>query len=518
MKNIINVSIAGIAFKLDEEAYALLDNYLQKIRSAYGNSPEGSEILNDIEARIAEVILTRQEMSETVNRPLIEDIISRLGSPEDISEASGNPENQEEQTTHTAPEQRIPHRLYRNSEGAKFGGVCSGLAAYFNTDPVIIRLLFAAPLILLIFFSIVHLKWVVPMMSGLMTTSFILYFLLWIVIPKAKTPLQKLEMKGEKFTKDKIEQTFREEFQSRSNDPRNIELRARNERNASIFSEFISIIGKIMLFFAKALVAVIGFSLIIAIVAIIGGLIFIFLEGNSAVYGINATSPALLVALICIAVLLPVSLIVYGILKFLFGFRHNKPLVTTVMVIWLLTLVFGTVIFIKDSENISFGDKVSLGWSSEGDFNEKEAQWDDQEVDMDNLPEASKISETKGYYRHSDWKKFALASDSLAVVPAAESDLIPDGFVLKIRRGNPKYPDPVIVNSNYVSKKRKKDDYANRASAEYEIRNDSLFLRVEFPKRARDLKEKSEIELFLPENIELTVDEKINYNEYFRTK
>ena len=87
----------------------------------------------DIEARIAELILSAQSSTESVVAlPLVENIIAQLGSPEDISG-----EEQAEQPK----ESRIPRRLYRDLENSKLGGVCAGLAKYLNMDVTVIRLI-----------------------------------------------------------------------------------------------------------------------------------------------------------------------------------------------------------------------------------------------------------------------------------------------------------------------------------------------------------------------------------------
>ncbi len=258
----------------------------------------------------------------------------------------------------------IPHRLYRNPEGAKLGGVCSGLATYFNVDPALVRLIFAAPLVLMVLFYILHLHGLGRMMVGFMTTAFILYPLLWIVIPKARTPLQRLEMKGEKITRDKIEQTYRAEFDKRGNAPEYIQQRARNARNASVFSEIVSVFGRIVLFFIKVVVAIVGFALFMAVVGILIALLVVAVHGSAGIHGVHFSEnlPAALgVVIALLIVLIPLSLAVYGILKFLFGFDHRKRFVQVLGTVWAIVLVFGTVIFIKNFDQIRFDNDFSIG-------------------------------------------------------------------------------------------------------------------------------------------------------------
>lgn len=144
MNNIKKCSISGVAFSLDEEAYKTLEAYLESLRESYGETADGREIVADIEARIAELILSTQEGDRVVQKPLIDNIIAQMGSARDISE-----ESSEEGVAGAASgkEPRIPRRLYRDTANAKLGGVCAGIGKYFDIDPVWVRLGMFLPLI-----------------------------------------------------------------------------------------------------------------------------------------------------------------------------------------------------------------------------------------------------------------------------------------------------------------------------------------------------------------------------------
>ena len=119
MKEVKKCSISGVAFTMDADAYQELENYLDCLKKTYKDTPDGAEIVADIEARIAELILTTQDNTRVVEKPLILNIIHQMGSVEDISEESSDKK---------APEEpRIPRRLYRDTENAKLGGVCAGI-------------------------------------------------------------------------------------------------------------------------------------------------------------------------------------------------------------------------------------------------------------------------------------------------------------------------------------------------------------------------------------------------------
>lgn len=130
MKEVKKCSISGVAFTLDADAYETLGQYLASLKQTYGSSDEGREIVADIEARIAELILSHQDNTSVVEKPLIREIIAQMGSAEDIRDGGEEP----------APGPRIPRRLYRDTENAKLGGVCAGIGKYFDIDPVWVRL------------------------------------------------------------------------------------------------------------------------------------------------------------------------------------------------------------------------------------------------------------------------------------------------------------------------------------------------------------------------------------------
>ena len=169
----MNVGIGGFGFVIDEDAYYRLDNYLNRFKSGLGSGKESSEVMSDVEQRIAE--LFREELrckEEVVSLALVEKVIARLGFPDGT-------ERTEEFTfdrgydTYARPRKK----LYRDPDNTAIGGVCSGLAAYFDNEILLWRVIFACALVL-----------PVP--------GFTAYIILWIAVPKARTAAQKLEMRG----------------------------------------------------------------------------------------------------------------------------------------------------------------------------------------------------------------------------------------------------------------------------------------------------------------------------------
>ena len=189
MNEIKKCSISGVGFTFEKVAYERLNNYLASLKEAYSNNPDCEEILADIEARIAELILSAQSDAQcVVTLPIIENIIAQLGTPEAISGT--------EEKTHSEDNSRIPRRLYRDLENAKLGGVCAGLAKHFGVDTVWIRLAISSPLILVVI-GAPHLHWLSVLGGNLCAVFFMTYLILWFAIPSAKSAREKLEMEGE---------------------------------------------------------------------------------------------------------------------------------------------------------------------------------------------------------------------------------------------------------------------------------------------------------------------------------
>jgi len=196
MKKTFNINLNGQLFHVDDDAFDQLSKYLKSLEQLLKQEEGGPEILQDIEARIAELFQERSSSkSQIVTLIMVQDVIAQIGTPEELmgDEKEKQAPDQEESFT-------ISRRLFRDGEEKMIGGVAAGIAAYFQIDPTIVRILVA-----------------ILILSGV---GFGFYLLLWIVIPEAKSPSEKLQMKGEpvnlKNLKDQANQEFKD-FNSRMN-------------------------------------------------------------------------------------------------------------------------------------------------------------------------------------------------------------------------------------------------------------------------------------------------------------
>lgn len=181
MNKTISINIGGAVFNIEEEAFQKLKQYLDRIKLNFAGDPGESEIMADIEGRIAELFSQRMEnLKNVVELKDVEEVIAIMGQPEDFGTGEQRP--QQEPSAGTTVHDR--RRIYRDEDDAFIGGVCSGLSYLLGWDPIILRIAF----ILLIFTG-----------SGIPA-----YLILWIVVPAARTTAEKLRMRGEPVTVENI--------------------------------------------------------------------------------------------------------------------------------------------------------------------------------------------------------------------------------------------------------------------------------------------------------------------------
>jgi phage shock protein PspC (stress-responsive transcriptional regulator) len=305
MKKIININLSGRVIPIEDAAYEQLQAYIESLRRYFAHEESRDEIINDIESRIAELMSEKvRKGASCITDADVEEIASSMGRPEDfeaeeVSAAGEIPlqgstpgagyqqhqqQYQQQSGGQQAEREKAPRgRLYRDTSDKFIGGVCSGIAAYMNVDPAIVRILFAiitfggfglgflayiimwiilppkdleeytgkrlfrnpeekviggvasglaayfgrstatvrlifaAPLILNILFSSLNgfrwndfdLFWNIGF-SSISGTFILIYIVLWIVLPEARTTYQKMEMRGEKVDVNTIRQNVKE--------------------------------------------------------------------------------------------------------------------------------------------------------------------------------------------------------------------------------------------------------------------------------------------------------------------
>lgn len=206
MKKTVNINLGGYPFTIDEDAFTLLSDYITTLERAFANDEGHADIIADIENRIAELLLESPRAAAIVTLADVEGIISRIGRPEEMMEddMAEHEERQQDESGAGAqpgavpppytPRGTINKRFYRDSQNAMIGGVCSGIACYMGVDVTWVRLI----TVLLCFASL--------------SVAVLVYLVLWIVVPEAVTPYQRMQMMGEDPTISNIGRTVTHSF------------------------------------------------------------------------------------------------------------------------------------------------------------------------------------------------------------------------------------------------------------------------------------------------------------------
>lgn len=170
MKQITNVAIGGRNFTISNDAYAILDAWLEKFRSRVEPASQADDVMVEIEERIAELFSEAATVPNyVVDVDLVRKVTGQLGMPDGSDPADCAASDR--------AGERPAHRFYRDSDDKKIAGVCSGIAKYFNIDVLLVRVI----TVILVFCGT----------SGLWA-----YIILWFISPLAVTPLQKCELLG----------------------------------------------------------------------------------------------------------------------------------------------------------------------------------------------------------------------------------------------------------------------------------------------------------------------------------
>lgn len=283
MNKTININLAGLFFHIDEEAYLKLQRYLEAIKRSFTDSQGRSEIVSDIEARIAELFNDRIKTSnQVIGTKEVDEVINIMGQPEDYLV---DDDIFEDEPKSTYQRKSSIKKLYRDTENSYVSGVSAGLGHYLGLNAIWVRLIW----IILIF--------------GL-GTGIILYILLWIFVPEAKTTTEKLHMTGEAANISNIEKKIRDGFHDVSENIKNVDFQKHSDRlkegldnvsdavstsvdrvknNSSLkntSTNFFDTIGNIIMFMVKLIAKFIGVILMITgITMFIGTIISILTVG-----------------------------------------------------------------------------------------------------------------------------------------------------------------------------------------------------------------------------------------------
>lgn len=334
MEKTININLGGILFQIDEEAYKILRDYLRAIDVRLGKMPGGSEAIEDIESRIAEIFQSQKGTAGIISLENVVDMMKIIGKPEDFDQ-------QDAETEQPGFSYRQPSggkKLFRNPENQIISGVCGGLGAYINTDPVWIRILF----VIFAFFLV----------------GIFVYIALWIALPSASTPARKRDMYG---TGNNLAHP-----DSRGSDGTN--------KIGKAFDVIFRTLGKFFYVLARVLLIVLGVCLVLT--GFLGLVTFAMLTlfhypdaFSTDVVGASISylpdflnyiiSPALVPwvkAMIALVLGIPLLVFIYGGIRLIFWFRARDGFVwLAALILWVMAAAALSIMLFN--EGIGFAEK-----------------------------------------------------------------------------------------------------------------------------------------------------------------
>jgi len=343
MDKTININIAGILFKIDEDAYHILRDYLQAINNCFRNTQGGAETIEDIESRIAEIFQSQKGLAGAITRRHVEEMISIIGRPDDF----------DRNETDAEPRTYIyqAKRMYRNPNDRIIGGVCGGIGAYLDIEPVLFRILFV---IFAVTFGV----------------GLFIYLALWIALPSAKTDTQKREMYGDACGSERLRPSYTDDYSTTHRSSKTVNNRVTGIGNA--FNEIFRALGKaciiilrIFMIFMGVVLVIIGFLAIVAFLAI-----FIFrypglFSDNSFSadltympdflnYIVNPSFTPWIITLSMIALLLPTLALIYWGVKMIFWFKAKDGILSLIcLVAWFIDLSALSLILFHEGINFN---------------------------------------------------------------------------------------------------------------------------------------------------------------------
>jgi phage shock protein PspC (stress-responsive transcriptional regulator) len=186
MKITVSINLGGYSFNIDEDAYSELKRYLKNLELHFAGEESSAEILSDIESRMAELFRTKlTSYKQVIDIGDVQQVISVLGTPEDISDGEGP-------TIKDKFASPGYHRMYRDTDHRAIGGVCAGIAAYWDLEIWVVRLIFFA--------------------LAMMGVGILIYLILYVVLPEARTTAEKIAMKGNPVNIHNIKDSVKQEF------------------------------------------------------------------------------------------------------------------------------------------------------------------------------------------------------------------------------------------------------------------------------------------------------------------
>ncbi len=321
MKRTLTVNLNNIVFHIDDDAYEMLHEYLSDISDYFESEEERKEIMQDIEARIGELFNERlQKGKNVITIDDVKQVIAIMGKPNEFAGQDEKPHQNKKSKIKSNNKNQKYRRFYRDPENSILGGVAGGLAAYFDWDVSLVR-------ILMVVAVFIGMGIVIP-----------IYFVMWLVSPEAKTASQRLEMQGEDVTVNSI----KSEFEHVKSYVKSDDFKYKANTIGARLLHLIQLLIKPFVALVGAIFGLVTIVSLVCILLLVGFLVF----NPSAVSIFNAscltpwTSTPENYALLLISILLiigcPVFMIFFWAIRFAKGNMHTSKITSWVaFVLWL---------------------------------------------------------------------------------------------------------------------------------------------------------------------------------------
>ena len=358
MKKTVNINLAGTFFHIDEDAFAKLSRYLEAVKKSISDPVGGDEIIQDIEARIAELFSERLEINtQVISTRELDAIIKIMGQPEDYIMDEDAAQTNSATGNQTKGETTSNKQLFRDSDNKFIAGVCSGLGHYLGLEVIWVRLFW-------IFLSFV-------------TTGFgvIAYLLFWILVPGAETTSEKLKMTGEPINISNIEKKFNEGYQKVSQNIKNVDYDKYEEKIKKGSATFFDSLGAILSTVFKIGIKFFGLLIVIAgLLGLISILIGMTVFGTFGIYDtgvtgmdiyqlIDTTNTPIWIVTLIITLIAGIPLLLLFILGLKIMFPNIKsigtPVKITLTILWIAAISILVILGARQAIDRAFENNFS---------------------------------------------------------------------------------------------------------------------------------------------------------------
>jgi phage shock protein PspC (stress-responsive transcriptional regulator) len=306
---------------------------MNEVQRHFMNSADSLEITTDIENRIAEMFneILLKDGKQVIIEQDVQNVVEQMGSVKDF-EAAENDDTTSPQPAFTSYNTGA-RRLFRDPDDHLVAGVCSGIANYFDFNSVWVRLLFA---------------FLIPF-GGI---GFILYIILWIVVPKAVTRADRMAMKGQKLDLQGFKINFEEEMGAMRNNLSNFSSEARpfvyktRDFAGDIFGHFGTFLGGAGKLIGKLIAICIMVACFGSIIAMIAGIVLAFVYNENIgfyhLFPFNITSyevnKIFFISIVLMAII-PLLAIILLVLRWVFNTRAvSRTIGSTLLLVWIAAL------------------------------------------------------------------------------------------------------------------------------------------------------------------------------------